>query len=95
MHYPGLIFAKISFEAYHFIFRFGHTDSITSVDALIRERALTSGGRDGTVRLWKIVEESQLIYNGHSGSIDCVRFVNDEHFVSSGDDGLVDLFSPI
>ena len=43
---------------------FGHQDRITGVDAGIRERAVTSGGRDGTVRLWKIIEESQLVFNG-------------------------------
>ena len=43
---------------------FGHQDRITGVDAGVRERAVTSGGRDGTVRVWKIVEESQLVFNG-------------------------------
>ena len=67
--------------------RLGHQDSITSIDALTRERAVTSGGRDISIRLWKIPDESQLVFNGHGGSIDCVRFVNEEHFVSCGDDG--------
>jgi ribosomal RNA-processing protein 9 len=67
---------------------FGHQNPITSVDALYKERALTAGGADGTLRVWKIVDESQLVYNnGHSGSIDCVRFVNEEIFLSCGDDG--------
>lgn len=70
-----------------YILRFGHQNQITSIDALYKERALTSGGVDGTLRIWKIVEESQLVYNGHSGSIDCVRFINEEIFVSCGDDG--------
>lgn len=48
---------------------------------------MTSGGADGTLRIWKIVEESQLVYNGHSGSIDHVKYVNEEVFVSCGDDG--------
>lgn len=52
-----------------------------------RERAITSGGFDGTVRIWKIVEESQLIFNGHSGSIDIVKLINEENFFSGGDDG--------
>jgi len=42
---------------------FGHQDRITGVDAGLRERVLTSGGRDGTARIWKIVEESQLVFN--------------------------------
>lgn len=71
----------------HFHCSFGHQNQITSIDALYKERALTSGGADGTLRIWKIVEESQLVYNGHSGSIDCVRLVNEEIFLSCGDDG--------
>jgi len=71
--------------------RLGHQDAITSIDALTRERAITSGGRDTSVRIWKIPEESQLVFNGHQGSIDCVRFINEEHFVSCGDDGYVDV----
>lgn len=66
---------------------FGHQDSITSIDALMRERTVTSGGRDATLRLWKIAEESQLVFNGHNGSIDNVRFINEDNFVSGGDDG--------
>lgn len=46
-------------------FRFGHQDVITGLDSLSRECCVTSGGRDGTVRLWKIPEESQLVFSGH------------------------------
>lgn len=66
---------------------FGHQDSIVGVDSLTRERAITAGGRDGSVRIWKIVEESQLVFQGHKGSIDCVKLVNEQHFLSGGDDG--------
>lgn len=66
---------------------FGHQSGITSIDALSKERAITSGGFDGTVRIWKIAEESQLIFNGHGGSIDIVKLINDENFISGGDDG--------
>lgn len=66
---------------------FGHQNSITSIDALSRERAITSGGFDGSIRIWKIVEESQLIFNGHGGSIDAVKLINEENFFSCGDDG--------
>lgn len=45
--------------------RFGHQDVITGLDSLSRECCVTSGGRDGTVRLWKIPEESQLVFCGH------------------------------
>lgn len=65
---------------------YGHQDGITAIDALTRDRAVTSGGRDSSIRIWKIPEESQLIYN-HSGSIDAVRLVNEENFISGGDDG--------
>lgn len=43
---------------------FGHLSGITSIDALARDRAITAGGRDNTVRIWKIPEESHLILNG-------------------------------
>lgn len=66
---------------------FGHQSQITSVDALYKERALTSGGTDRTLRVWKIVDESQLVYTGHTGSIDDVKFINEELFLSCGDDG--------
>jgi ribosomal RNA-processing protein 9 len=69
------------------ILRFGHQDKITGIDAGIRERAISAGGRDGSVRVWKIVEESQLIFNGPSSSIDAVKLINEENFVSCGEDG--------
>lgn len=69
------------------ISRFGHQSAITAIDALSRERAITSGGPDCTLRFWKITEESQLIYNGHRNSIENVKFINDENFISSGADG--------
>ena len=60
------------------------------MDALSRERAISSGGRDNSIRVWKIVEESQLVYNGHyNGSIDVVKLINEENFVSGGDDGVI------
>lgn len=63
---------------------------VTCIDSLTRERVVTGGGRDGTVRVWKIVEESQLVYNGHpNGNIDCVKLINEENFVSAGDDGTI------
>lgn len=43
---------------------FGHQDQVTSIDALLRERCVTAGARERTLRLWKIVEESQLVYRG-------------------------------
>lgn len=67
--------------------RYGHQSALTSIDALARERAITSGGSDRSIRIWKIVEESQLVYNGHSGTIEIVKLINEENFLSAGDDG--------
>lgn len=44
---------------------FGHQDAITGLDCLSRERCVTTGGRDRSVRVWKIAEESQLVFHGH------------------------------
>lgn len=61
-------------EAYWFLvtsrlplppFSFGHQDAVAALDALSRECCVTAGGRDGTVRVWKIPEESQLVFYGH------------------------------
>jgi len=46
--------------------RFGHQDKITAIDSLSRERCVTAGGRDASVRIWKILEESQLVFNAHT-----------------------------
>lgn len=82
---------KISRKLKHFFnkffHRYGHQSAITCIDTLARERAITSGGSDRSIRIWKIVEESQLVYNGHSGSIDIVKLINEENFISAGDDG--------
>ena len=43
---------------------FGHQDSVLSLDALRRETAVSVGGRDKTVRFWKVVEETQLLFRG-------------------------------
>ncbi|KAM9226985.1 uncharacterized protein RG961_006126 [Leptosomus discolor] len=71
---------------------FGHQDVITGLDSLSRECCVTAGGRDGTVRLWKIPEESQLVFCGHQGSIDCIQLINEEHMVLGADDGSVALW---
>lgn len=72
---------------------YGHQDQVQACDSLTRERCATAGGRDGTVRIWKIVEESQLVFNGHHGSIDCIKLINEEYFVSGSDDGSVCIWS--
>lgn len=87
------VFAVLKFHAILFCFSFGHQNPITSIDALQKERALTAGGADGTLRIWKIVEESQLVYNVHSGSIDCVKYVNEEVFLSCSDNGSLNVWN--
>ncbi|CEQ39458.1 SPOSA6832_00967 [Sporobolomyces salmonicolor] len=47
---------------------FGHQDCIQSIDALRGELAVTAGGRDKTVRYWKVMEESQLVFRGGGAS---------------------------
>ncbi|GAA5904054.1 hypothetical protein JCM6882_003813 [Rhodosporidiobolus microsporus] len=47
---------------------FGHQDQIQSIDALRGELAVTAGGRDKTVRYWKVTEESQLVFRGGGAS---------------------------
>lgn len=71
---------------------YGHQNQITSIDALTREKAVTSGGMDGTIRVWKIVEESQLIYNGPTDCIDLVKLINEETFVSGSADGALNVW---
>lgn len=66
---------------------YGHQSGITSIDALSRERCVTSGGADQSVRIWKITESSQLLFNGHGGNIETVKLINEENFLSSSDNG--------
>jgi len=43
---------------------FGHQDCILDLDALRAETAVSVGGRDKTVRFWRIVDETQLVFRG-------------------------------
>lgn len=45
--------------------RFGHQDGVSAIDCLQRERPVTAGSNDRTVRVWKVIQESQLVFNGH------------------------------
>ncbi|RKP12811.1 RNA, U3 small nucleolar interacting protein 2, isoform CRA_b [Piptocephalis cylindrospora] len=85
---------------------FGHQDEVTSIDALMRERCVTVGSRDRTVRMWKIAQESQLVFRGGSssqskeggrswpeGSMDVVTMLDEGHFVSGSDAGTLSLWS--
>ncbi|KAI8972418.1 WD40 repeat-like protein [Trametes punicea] len=47
---------------------FGHQDPVLSIDALRAETAVSAGGRDKTVRFWKVPEETQLVFRGGGGS---------------------------
>lgn len=72
---------------------FGHQDTVQAIDANTREKAITAGGRDNTIRIFKIPEETQLVYRGHHGSIDCIALLSDEYFISGGDDGAINYWS--
>ncbi|KAJ7045354.1 WD40-repeat-containing domain protein [Mycena alexandri] len=43
---------------------FGHQDHVLALDALRGETCVSVGGRDKTVRYWKIVDETQLVFRG-------------------------------
>jgi ribosomal RNA-processing protein 9 len=47
---------------------FGHQDSVIALDALRNETAVSVGGRDKTIRFWKVVEETQLLFRGGARS---------------------------
>lgn len=71
---------------------FGHGAEVCGLDSFTKERAL-SCGRDGTMRLYKILEGSQLVFRrAFTNSIDCAAIVNEQRFVSGGDDGAVALW---
>ncbi|KAJ1970267.1 pre-rRNA processing protein [Dimargaris xerosporica] len=43
---------------------FGHQDVVTAIASLNQEHAVSTGGRDRTLRLWKVANESQLVFHG-------------------------------
>ncbi|PSR72146.1 hypothetical protein PHLCEN_2v11994 [Hermanssonia centrifuga] len=43
---------------------FGHQAPVLNIDSLMRETAVSVGGRDKSVRYWKVPEESQLVFRG-------------------------------
>ncbi|KAL4247758.1 Ribosomal RNA-processing protein Rrp9-like protein [Abortiporus biennis] len=43
---------------------FGHQAPVLALDTLLQETAVSVGGRDKTVRYWKVPEESQLVFRG-------------------------------
>jgi len=58
-----------------------------NIDSLTRERCLSCGARDRTIRLWKIVEESQLVFRSDLASVDCIKYINEDNFISGSDNG--------
>eukprot|EP01006_Ploeotia_vitrea_P045723 TRINITY_DN66966_c11_g2_i1.p1 TRINITY_DN66966_c11_g2~~TRINITY_DN66966_c11_g2_i1.p1 ORF type:complete len:563 (+),score=310.56 TRINITY_DN66966_c11_g2_i1:45-1733(+) len=72
---------------------FGHQSSITAIDSLFAERALTSG-EDGTTRQWKIAEEKQLLYKyTPTTSIDCLRMLTEQRWFTGAQDGSVRMWA--
>lgn len=41
---------------------FGHETPVVSMDALMRETAVSAGGRDKSVRLWKVQDSTHLVF---------------------------------
>lgn len=71
---------------------FGHGADVVGLDSFVKERAV-SCGRDGTMRLYKVLDGSQLVFRrARTTSIDAVAMVSEQRFVSGGDDGCVALW---
>ena len=51
-------------------------EGVLALDSLDRDRALSCGGRDRSVRLWKVPEESHAIFEGKSVTVIHGRFVH-------------------
>lgn len=43
---------------------FGHQDHVLGIDSLRGDTCVSVGGRDKTLRFWKIVDETQLVFRG-------------------------------
>lgn len=71
---------------------FGHGAEVCAVDSFAKERAV-SCGRDGTMRLYKVLDGSQLVFRrALTSSLDAVAMVNEQRYLSGGDDGAVSLW---
>jgi ribosomal RNA-processing protein 9 len=71
---------------------FGHGAEVCGIDSFTKERAI-SCGRDGTMRLYKVLDGSQLVFRrAFTTSLDAVAMVNEQRFVSGDDDGAVSLW---
>ncbi|KAI5298929.1 pre-rRNA processing protein [Ascosphaera atra] len=80
---------------------FGHQDHVLSVDSMAIDQCVSTGARDRTARLWKVIDETQLIFRGGAhkgasyveGSMDCVAVIPPTHFVTGSDSGAIALWS--
>ncbi|EMD37163.1 hypothetical protein CERSUDRAFT_115074 [Gelatoporia subvermispora B] len=61
---------------------FGHQAPVLALDTLRAETAVSAGGRDKTVRFWKVPEESQLVFRGGGRS----SWVDDLDLPGEGDE---------
>jgi serine/threonine protein kinase len=69
----------------------GHRGEVLSVDFSPDGNLLVSGGRDGTVRLWRAEDGGELrCLEGHEGPVRAVQFSQDGRWVySGGSDGIL------
>ncbi|KAF2863552.1 hypothetical protein K470DRAFT_261942 [Piedraia hortae CBS 480.64] len=73
---------------------FGHQDGVLGLAALAREKCISVGARDRTVRLWVVGDETQMVFlAGQGGSVDCVALLDEETFVTGSENGAVALWS--
>lgn len=84
----SLIVWNLEIFRYREIF-YGHQDAITSMDALTWERCVTTGGRDKTLRVWKINTDSQLVFRHDAtvGSLESVVMLDEDHYITGSDTG--------
>lgn len=80
---------------------FGHQDVVMSICSPSQDRCVSVGGRDRTVRLFKITEESQLVFRmseNDGGSLDevvCARTGTASLYtVTASDAGVISLWTP-
>ena len=73
------------------MFRFGHQEAVSCVHTLAKERCLSAGSRDRSLRYWKIPEESQLVFRSgvkrEGGSLESCVMLDEEHWVVGSDEG--------
>lgn len=70
---------------------FGHEAAITSIDALRKERILSSG-MDLSIRLFKIVDGAQSVFMD-SSCVEVVRLIDDRAFVSGNEAGTISIWT--